>query len=400
MTSAIEVVDVSKQYRRGTGQATLKEAIASRTRHLAGRQRVDERLFWALRQVAFEVEQGEVLGIVGRNGAGKTTLLRILAHITKPTAGLCRTRGRVGALLDVGTGFHPELTGTENIYLNGAILGMRRRDISRRFDEIVEFSGVREFLGTPLKRYSSGMQLRLAFAVAAHLEPAIVAVDEVLAVGDIAFQQKCLGRMAEFHEEGRTVVFVSHDTGTVARLCERVIWLDDGTIRADGPAAEVIDAYLAELTRPELIAVLPENEAAAASLVSLELRGASNRVLRRDEPLVLRTRLVVRESVPGLDLAFYVSDRNGKRIVDEAWSEGQRSRLPIETPGTHVVTATLPPLLAPGSYVLGAWLGSQTQDFFLEDVLAFELDPALTDSVEEIRKARIVRPATTWTLEQ
>ena len=209
---------------------------------------------WALRDVDFEIEEGDVVGIVGRNGAGKTTLLKVLARIVRPTTGVVRMRGRVGALLEVGTGFHPELTGRENVFLNGVVLGMSRREIDRRFDDIVEFAGVERFLDTPLKRYSSGMYLRLAFAVAAHIDPDILVVDEVLAVGDAEFQRRCLGRMSEFGREGRTVVFVSHDTGAVGQLCRRAIWLEHGKVRDDGSVESVLAAYLRDVVSETAVA--------------------------------------------------------------------------------------------------------------------------------------------------
>src|SRR5206468_678374 len=209
----------------------------------------DPRWFWALHGVSFVADEGEVVGILGRNGAGKTTVLKILSRITEPTAGVARMRGRVGSLLEVGTGFHPELTGRDNIFLNGSILGMKRSQIRKRFDDIVEFAGVERFIDTPVKRYSSGMYLRLAFAVAAHVEPDIVAVDEVLAVGDAEFQRRCLGKMSEFAREGRTVVFVSHDLGAIAQMCQRAIWLDGGQLKYDGPTATSIKLYLAERSR-------------------------------------------------------------------------------------------------------------------------------------------------------
>jgi lipopolysaccharide transport system ATP-binding protein len=198
---------------------------------------------WALRDVSFTVEQGEVLGIIGRNGAGKSTLLKILSRVTAPTSGRVKVKGRVASLLEVGTGFHPELTGRENIYLNGAILGMNRREIDRKFDEIVEFSGVEKFIDTPVKRYSSGMYVRLAFAVAAHLEPEILLVDEVLAVGDAEFQKKCLGKMGEVAREGRTVLFVSHNMGMITSLCRTAMLLENGSIAAQGSASETVLSY-------------------------------------------------------------------------------------------------------------------------------------------------------------
>ena len=200
--------------------------------------------FWALRDVSFEVKEGEVVGIIGRNGAGKSTLLKILSQITEPTVGRVRLRGRVASLLEVGTGFHPELTGRENIFLNGAVLGMTREEIRRKFDEIVAFAEVEKFLDTPVKRYSSGMYVRLAFAVAAHLEPEILIIDEVLAVGDAEFQKKCLGKMDDVAKSGRTVLFVSHNIGAIRALCKNSLWLEQGRLREQGPAATVTDNYM------------------------------------------------------------------------------------------------------------------------------------------------------------
>src|ERR1700682_5781743 len=205
--------------------------------------------FWALRDVSFELRRGEVVGLIGRNGAGKSTLLKILSRVTQPTVGDAEIRGRGGSLLEVGTGFHPELTGRENTYLNGAILGMGKREIDGKFDEIVAFAEVADFIDTPLKHYSTGMQMRLAFAVAAHLEPQILLVDEVLAVGDLAFQKKCLGKMSEVASGGRTIVFVSHQLNQIRRLCEKVIWLDQGKIFQTGPTPEVTGAYEASTSR-------------------------------------------------------------------------------------------------------------------------------------------------------
>jgi len=214
--------------------------------------RSGHRDFWALRDVSFELRRGEVVGLIGRNGAGKSTLLKILSRVTQPTVGRAEIHGRVGSLLEVGTGFHPELTGRENTYLNGAILGMGRKEIDRKFDEIVAFAEVGDFIDTPLKHYSTGMQMRLAFAVAAHLEPETLLVDEVLAVGDLAFQKKCLGKMGEVASGGRTIVFVSHQLNQIRRLCEKVIWLDQGKIFQIGPTPEVTGAYeIAMSRRPE-----------------------------------------------------------------------------------------------------------------------------------------------------
>lgn len=254
---AIRVEGLSKLYRIGSGQPRyqtlrdrLSEALAPfrrmrpRVNGKTGRDGNSQETVWALRDVSFEVERGEVLGVIGRNGAGKTTLLKVLARITEPTEGYAEIRGRVGSLLEVGTGFHPELTGRENIYLNGAVLGMKASEIAGRFDEIVEFAEVERFLDTPVKHYSSGMHMRLAFSVAAHLEPEVLMVDEVLAVGDATFQQKCLTKIDEVAKEGRTVLFVSHNMRALERLSPRCILLDRGTVVGSGPTAELIETYL------------------------------------------------------------------------------------------------------------------------------------------------------------
>lgn len=253
---AIRANDLGKQYRIGRKQEryqTLRETLTSvvmaPVRRLTSVARgelpsIGDETIWALRDVSFEIRPGEVVGVIGRNGAGKTTLLRILSRITKPTAGRAEIRGRIGSLLEVGTGFHPELTGRENIYLNGAILGMKRAEIDRKFDEIVEFSGVEKFIETPVKRYSSGMQVRLAFAVAAHLEPDILLVDEVLAVGDAEFQRKCLAKMQDVTQHGRTVLFVSHNMAAIRSLCDRTILVEEGRIAMDGLTEGAISRYL------------------------------------------------------------------------------------------------------------------------------------------------------------
>ncbi|HKO61640.1 MAG TPA: ABC transporter ATP-binding protein [Pyrinomonadaceae bacterium] len=248
----IKIESVSKQYRLGTNQLayqTLRDRLADFTsfrlnRRGNGNGNGNDNTIWALRDINFEVAKGEVLGIIGRNGAGKSTLLKILSRITEPTTGRIELYGRVGSLLEVGTGFHPELTGRENIFLNGVIMGMKRRELARKFDEIVAFAEISKFIDTPVKRYSSGMYVRLAFAVAAHLEPEILIVDEVLAVGDDLFQKKCLGKMATIAGEGRTVIFVSHNMPAVTNLCPRAILLDQGGVVRDGNSADVTSYYL------------------------------------------------------------------------------------------------------------------------------------------------------------
>src|SRR5271154_652411 len=242
---------LGKRYQRGTiVDPGLRHALDRFVKSPLGafRRKKDES-FWALKDVSLEVKEGEVLGLIGRNGAGKTTLLKILSRITRPTTGWAEIHGRVGSLLEVGTGFHPELTGRENAYLSGAILGMGKKEIARKFDEIVAFAELEKFIDTAVKHYSSGMYVRLAFAVAAHLEPEILLVDEVLAVGDINFQKKCLGKMGDVARAGRTVVLVSHQLNQIRRLCHRVVWVDDGQIRQNGPAHEVVSAYESAMSR-------------------------------------------------------------------------------------------------------------------------------------------------------
>ena len=246
---AIEVKGLGKRFDIGAtapgGYKLLTESITERIKTIG--RRPPTREFWALRDVSFEVERGETFGIIGHNGAGKSTLLKILSKVTPPTEGKAKLRGRIGALLEVGTGFHPELTGRENVFLNGAILSMKRHEIISRFDEIVEFADIGPFLDTPVKRYSSGMKMRLAFSVAAHLQPEILIIDEVLSVGDIAFQEKCLGRMEAAAGEGRTVVFISHNLASVRGLCDRALMLSGGRVVATGSAEEVVDAYAGDV---------------------------------------------------------------------------------------------------------------------------------------------------------
>ena len=271
MRPAIRVDNLSKSYRLGQrrerGYRTLRESLTGaaagaldRAKRLGKRflgrgqaqPAADPGEFWALKDVSFEVQPGEVIGIIGRNGAGKSTLLKILSRITEPTAGRAEVRGRMGSLLEVGTGFHQELTGRENIYLNGSILGMARREIDRKFDEIVAFSEIEQFLDTPVKRYSSGMYVRLAFAVAAHLEPEILVVDEVLAVGDASFQKRCLGKMRDVGRDGRTILFVSHSMGAISTLCSSVVWVDQGRIKQIGDPRNLVSHYLASGTGKDL----------------------------------------------------------------------------------------------------------------------------------------------------
>ncbi|HTZ34041.1 MAG TPA: polysaccharide ABC transporter ATP-binding protein, partial [Methylomirabilota bacterium] len=247
MNHVIQTEGLSKEYRRGRVETTtlLRDSITNFVR--APFRKTQQERFWALRSVNLVVNEGEVLGLIGRNGSGKTTLLKLLSRITRPTEGWAEIRGRVGSLLEVGTGFHPELTGRENAFLSGAILGMGKQEIARKFDEIVAFAELEKFIDTPVKHYSSGMYVRLAFAVAAHLEPEILLVDEVLAVGDLRFQKKCLGKMGEVAQTGRTVILVTHQLNQIRRLCQRAVWIEEGKLRQIGPTADVSAAYESDM---------------------------------------------------------------------------------------------------------------------------------------------------------
>jgi ABC-type polysaccharide/polyol phosphate transport system ATPase subunit len=393
---SVEVHDVTKRYRIGGKWAsTLRDGTFFR------RPR-ETRWFWALRGVSFVADEGEVVGIIGRNGAGKTTALKVLARITEPTAGVARMRGRVGSLLEVGTGFHPELTGRDNVFLNGAILGMKRAQIRERFDDIVEFAGVEQFIDTPVKRYSSGMYLRLAFAVAAHVEPDIVAVDEVLAVGDAEFQRRCLGKMSEFAREGRTVFFVSHDLGAIAQMCERVIWLDGGRVRHDGPAARSIELYVAERSREVPQVEFPRDDAKEVQLLSVGLTdedGAQVDAPIRDRPFAIRVRFLVRRDVGGIDVGVSLMTRNGTRVLEESWSDRSRGVAPAEGSGVFDVSMLVPPVLAANDYAVGVSIASPYQRYVDEEVLTFQLWPRPDDRRELSDRNRLVQPAVTWRLE-
>jgi lipopolysaccharide transport system ATP-binding protein len=308
MAVAIQAQGLSKKYRIGelhSAYGTLRDSLASGTRRLLHLEhRPHDQDLWALKDVSFELAEGGVLGIIGRNGAGKSTLLKILTRITTPTEGRATIRGRVGSLLEVGTGFHPELTGAENVYLNGSVLGMKRKEIAKKFPDIVEFAGVERFIETPVKRYSSGMSVRLAFAVAAHLEPEVLLIDEVLAVGDAEFQKRCLGRMEDMSQSGRTVVFVSHQMQALSQLCDRAIQLENGQIVNDGPAGEVVAHYLQSVGGTGASRSWPDPATAP---------GDGNVLLRSirvvDESGQLVDAVDVREPV-GIEIAFTVRNAN------------------------------------------------------------------------------------------
>ncbi|MBP7807783.1 MAG: ABC transporter ATP-binding protein [Bacteroidia bacterium] len=316
----------------------------------------EKSFFWALENVSFSIDKGDTVGIIGRNGAGKSTLLKILSRITAPTKGNFQLNGRVSSLLEVGTGFHPELTGRENIYLNGTILGMSRSEVKRKFDEIVDFSGVEKFLDTPIKKYSSGMTVRLAFSVAAHLDPEILIVDEVLAVGDAEFQKKCLGKMKEVsNNEGRTVLFVSHNLGAVMQLCQSGILLENGKLKIQGKTNDVIASYLASST--EQVAVMDRRETAEWKnrnhFISFSMLGEKNEAtseFKHNEIITLSVKMHVPAYHPSLELAISVYDKLKNRVftIHEKLSQFEKENETIS------LKVTLPAVfLTPGNY---SWL--------------------------------------------
>jgi len=293
---------------------------------------------WALKDISFQVQQGEALGIIGRNGAGKSTLLKILSQVTAPTSGTVRVKGRIASLLEVGTGFHPELTGRENIYLNGAIMGMNRAEVANKFDEIVDFSGVDQFIDTPVKRYSSGMYVRLAFAVAAHLEPEILVVDEVLAVGDIEFQKKCLGKMGDVAKEGRTVLFVSHNMVAVASLCSKGLLIDGGKIEQAGEADFVISKYLGKYeTKAEYRSSRSPTIKNKLGIVraSLLKNNVISDTFYSSENLTLQIECEVKESIKGAQIAFDLLNE-ADQYVFSSTNQDLTRRKDILAPGTYV----------------------------------------------------------------
>jgi homopolymeric O-antigen transport system ATP-binding protein len=365
---AIRVEHVSKRYYRGAkgAQGTLlSEQMGHALRTLTGRRRTDARPasepFWALHDVSLDVAPGEVVGLIGPNGAGKSTLLKLLARVTLPTEGRIELRGRVATLLEVGTGFHPELTGRENVYLNGAILGLSRRDIARRFDDIVEFAGVEKFIDTPVKRYSSGMYVRLGFAVAAHLDAEIMLIDEVLAVGDAAYLRKCMNKIQELTASGRTIVFVSHNLAWVERLCDRVALVQGGKIPAQGPVSEVIAGYLSGIDpvrqggATEIAEEVPRLGTGTAKFRRACLvdpvDGTPVASLLLNQPLVVEAELEVTETIQEAVFEVGIGAIDGVRILTAFSSDGGGEPVRLE-PGVHELRAELEPELLPGDFLL------------------------------------------------
>jgi lipopolysaccharide transport system ATP-binding protein len=340
-------------------------------------------IIWALKNISFQVKQGEVLGIIGSNGAGKSTLLKILSRITEPSRGIAKIRGKVSSLLEVGTGFNPELTGKENIYLNGTILGMKKAEIDRKLDEIIAFSGVEKFINTPVKRYSSGMSVRLAFAVAAHLEPEFLIVDEVLAVGDASFQKKCLGKMGEFAKSGRTILFVSHNMGAITDLCNKAIWLEEGRLKLEGPSMDVVNSYLDSAINgiDKWIAAEPAVDSRRRAWLQ-QARIVSNTedassVFKYDEQVRIEIRYVIKEIVREFRCYHMLRDSRGAILWGSHDDDERLRRGKTREPGQYISVCAIPRrLLRPGRYYVSVGIHGQPLEEVGEehlDVISFDV---------------------------
>lgn len=419
---AIRVENLSKQYRIGLAQDrpdTLRDLLTNGVRRVGqifqrgnkGRYS-DPRHIWALRDVSFDVQRGQVLGIVGRNGAGKSTLLKILSRVTDPTEGFGEIHGRVGSLLEVGTGFHPELSGRENIYLNGAILGMHRDEIERKFDEIVDFSEVGKFIDTPVKRYSSGMYLRLAFAVAAHLEPEILVVDEVLAVGDAEFQRKCLGKMSDVAQEGRTVLFVSHNMSAILRLTQETIVLDEGKIVMRAPTPEAVDAYLNMGLTKQGERIWAEDELTGEdpafrpeALRVRNLHGAVVDTVNAAEGFTIELEYHLNEAISGLRVGFYMMTTRGEYVFTtfDTDDPGLFETFTSRPAGQYISQVEIPPnLMNEGRYVVGVNASTyRIKRYFQDDkALTFNVDATGAPGMHwPEKRLGPVRPNLDWKIE-
>lgn len=413
--TVIRVEHLGKRYRLGeretykTMRDSISEAMAAPMRRLRGESSTrskEPEFIWALKDISFEVKQGEVIGIIGRNGSGKSTLLKILSRITTPTRGWAEIYGVVNSLLEVGTGFHPELSGRENVYLNGAILGMPKSEINSKFDDIVEFSEIEEFLDTPVKHYSSGMRLRLAFSVAAHLEPEILILDEVLAVGDVAFQRKCLGKIGQVARAGRTVLIVSHSMTPVANMCDKAIWLNDGEIVMQGRPFEVIAGYLSfdsstsgEMLWPEGLALDNVDELEVLSLRVLNHLGEVAPGVGIRQPFFIEIGYRVKKPLPRCRVGFLLNSSEGFTVFEGFDADDPRYGS-VREPGMYVARCEIPAhLLNVGRYMLS--LRASMPDKALvavDNVLAVHTAMGRQEGVARVGQQRrgIVWPDLRW----
>lgn len=409
MRPIITAENLSKQYWLGTqaaGYSTIREALSNALSLKRNQKRKsDAESLWALRDVSFEVKPGEVVGIIGRNGAGKSTLLKVLSRITEPTTGRVKLRGRVGSLLEVGTGFHPELTGRENIFLNGSILGMTRREIQGKFDEIVSFAEIEKFLDTPVKRYSSGMYVRLAFAVAAHLDPEILVVDEVLAVGDLSFQQKCLNKMHDVSTMGRTILFVSHNLGAISRLCETSILLESGRIVEVGPTSDVIRRYVAAgahdqaeyRQEPD-----PEKDVHLRRVALLDINDEASSEIGYSERLKFQLEYQINREATGVSLGLAIFCFDGTCVFTTADFDTRPELLLMRAPGFYRTNVEIPPQwLNVGGYTVMVYLTDSVTVFDRVEALRFNvIDTGTPGSLNGVQRRGVLQPILSWKTEQ
>lgn len=402
MTTVISVENLSKSYRLGQiGTGTFSNDLKLWWAKMRGKPNPllkigetdhgnrDGEELWALRDISFTVQQGEVLGIIGKNGAGKSTLLKILSRVTAPTSGVIKVKGRIASLLEVGTGFHPELTGRENIYLNGAILGMTRQEVARKFDEIVDFSGVEKFIDTPVKRYSSGMYVRLAFAVAAHLEPEILVVDEVLAVGDAEFQKKCLGKMGEVAQGGRTVLFVSHNMGAIRYLCSRAMLIEKGHLRTEGDVDEAIHMYNHTSDgEKELLTTYQskrtQSETPYIKKIEMIQIDKRNGAFHGDLPIEIKCNLSLSDITHEVVLTILIRNEQGVVVVH---TTDEFSNFSIGSKNER--NCIIPPkVISSGKYYITLALGIRNQELFekLEDVISFYVEYKYSGKMDSLIK--------------
>jgi lipopolysaccharide transport system ATP-binding protein len=387
MSAAIWVEKLSKQYKLGHAHPTLRDRISSMMTLDILRKKPEEETLWALRDVSLSVEHGETVGIIGRNGAGKSTLLKILSKITYPTYGSTGIDGRVISLLEVGTGFHDELTGRENIYLNGSILGMPKKEVKRQLDAIVEFAGLKKFIDTPIKRFSSGMRLRLGFAVAAHLDPDILIVDEVLAVGDAEFQKKCLDTIQKLRASARTILFVSHNLAAVENICERCIWIDHGEVHMDGKCQDVIKDYMGSMRKsPTVVADLEETQNRRGNgkirfqgLEFLSSEGISQKVIRAGDSVVMRFHYCAHEPVAFPSIGFRMHTETGVLITETSTSH-HGIYIPSVALGAGYLDLKIDCLnLLAAKYTISLWATDQHGGVIydhVENAVTFEVDAA------------------------
>lgn len=415
--TVIRVENLSKKYiishQKQERYTALRDVIANQIKSLASLMNPKSKLdnpsfeeFWALKNISFDINQGDRVGIIGRNGAGKSTLLKILSRITEPTTGSIKIKGRVASLLEVGTGFHPELTGRENIFLNGAILGMSKEEIKRKFDEIVAFAEIEKFLDTPVKRYSSGMYVRLAFAVAAHLEPEILIVDEVLAVGDAAFQKKCLGKMEDVGKDGRTVLFVSHNMSAINQLCENAIWLDQGNLVTHTNTEDVVSQYLTthahegQFLSSDGISNQGINEFKLKSISIKNLQGEFTSYIDFRQHFFIEIQYQIHQYLPYCRVGFLLTTTDGIVLFESYDTDVDNLKTP-RYPGNYMIKCKIPEkLLQPGQYIVNfnAGIPSVKNLLHLESILKVNIEDVSGDSLSlNVKRRGLILPVLEWT---